>query len=507
MAGRGSWSACRAGEAGPHTGRHGSGHVRHLRNPDAVGLRYPGQELTSSRPRSRITLSALSGVLAAWSAISCGARSDIDYGRGASSPSADAALEKDVRAAEAGDIDVREGGGSDASRLDARGVDACEGALCEARDACVNGACCSGGLQSCAGSCVNLTADPSNCGTCGTVCPTRAACQAGECLCPPGTHACADACVDDDSVDHCGASCTSCPTPPNSAGAACDGTSCSFSCISGLTPCGAACANVQTDPMSCGACGHDCLGGACIAGVCQPVVLTTGQPDLLFLAVNATDLYWTTDPGAVVTMPIAGGTPRILVSSSWSLEGIAIDSTTIYYSTYGGGSIMTLPLGGGVPSTFASGLERPIGVAVDALNLYYADFESGFIFEIPITGGSATPIVPEDTGTAGVAVRSNTLYWASPPGVLDEMPVTGGTTSTLGADQVHAFGIAVDHTTVYWTTLYGGNVLSMPMGGGTVTTLVNGLSAYSSGIAVDDKSIYWCATSSNEVGSIMRLAK
>jgi hypothetical protein len=33
------------------------------------------------------------------------------------------------------------------------------------------------------------------------------------------------------------------------------------------------CGNVQTDPANCGYCGHDCLGGGCTAGVCQPVVL------------------------------------------------------------------------------------------------------------------------------------------------------------------------------------------------------------------------------------------
>src|SRR5262249_52955723 len=32
-------------------------------------------------------------------------------------------------------------------------------------------------------------------------------------------------------------------------------------------------AALATDAHHCGACGHDCLGGACAAGACQPVVL------------------------------------------------------------------------------------------------------------------------------------------------------------------------------------------------------------------------------------------
>jgi hypothetical protein len=285
----------------------------------------------------------------------------------------------------------------------------------------------------------------------------------------------------------------------------CDGTTCSFSCIPGFTACPAVCADLQTDPMNCGACGHDCLGGACIAGVCQPVVLTTGQPDLLFLAVNATNLYWTTDPGGVVTMPIAGGVPETLASWPGPLEGIAIDATTIYFSTYVNDTIMTLPIGGGTPSTFATGLSHPLGVAVDATDLFAVDYD-GIILQIPLAGGPWT-MIPEPVGGAtGVAVSSTTLYWGSGT-ALNEMPLGGGMTIVVGDGQVYPFGIAVDDTTAYWTNLYGGNVMKMALGGGAVTTLVSGLSAYSSGIAVDATSIYWCATSAMEVGSIMRLAK
>lgn len=36
--------------------------------------------------------------------------------------------------------------------------------------------------------------------------------------------------------------------------------------------------DAATDPKNCGRCGHDCLGGTCSNGVCQPVVLTTPDP-------------------------------------------------------------------------------------------------------------------------------------------------------------------------------------------------------------------------------------
>jgi hypothetical protein len=35
------------------------------------------------------------------------------------------------------------------------------------------------------------------------------------------------------------------------------------------------CANTTTDTLNCGSCGHSCLGGACLEGICQPLLLGT----------------------------------------------------------------------------------------------------------------------------------------------------------------------------------------------------------------------------------------
>ncbi len=50
--------------------------------------------------------------------------------------------------------------------------------------------------SSCAGGCVDLTADPLNCGSCGTTCPSGGTCVAGQCVCPDGLQLCGGACVE-----------------------------------------------------------------------------------------------------------------------------------------------------------------------------------------------------------------------------------------------------------------------------------------------------------------------
>src|SRR5512143_813631 len=73
-------------------------------------------------------------------------------------------------------------------------------------------------------------------------------------------------------------------------------------------PCEAA---VATDPKNCGGCGRDCLGGGCEAGVCQPVLVTTGS-GLVTLASDGTTLFLR-DSAAIHACPVTGcadaGTP------------------------------------------------------------------------------------------------------------------------------------------------------------------------------------------------------
>jgi hypothetical protein len=56
-------------------------------------------------------------------------------------------------------------------------------------------------------------------------------------------------------------------------GGTCSAGACS--CPASLpNECGGACVNTNTDGKNCGACGHDCSGGECLGGICQPVVVT-----------------------------------------------------------------------------------------------------------------------------------------------------------------------------------------------------------------------------------------
>jgi len=210
------------------------------------------------------------------------------------------------------------------------------------------------------------------------------------------------------------------------------------------------------------------------------------------IAVDSTSVYWT-DSGleTVNKIGINGGTVTTLATGS-NPQGIAVDSTSVYWTETG--SVNKVGLNGGTVMTLATG-NGPQRIAVDSTSVYWT--ETGSVNKVGLNGGTVMTLA---TGSypQGIAVDSTSVYWTDTGlGTVNKVGINGGTVTTL-VTATDPQGIAVDSISVYWSET--GSIDKVGIVGGTVTTLASGQFLFEP-IAVDSASVYWAESSSiNRVG-------
>ena len=268
------------------------------------------------------------------------------------------------------------------------------------------------------------------------------------------------------------------------------------------------CGSVTSDPKNCGRCGHDCLGGACQGGLCQPVVLATGQPASQCLAVDGVNVYWTNEgaggsvppTGTVMKVAIGGGAPVTLASGlDWPL-GVASDGASVYWieGITSSALLKKVPVGGGSPTVVASvAAGGSSSVAVDAQRIYWVD--SAGIKSVPLAGGAPTLLAP-DASANYLAIDATSVYWLDSPSgqcLVKKVPLAGGTAPvTLASVNQSCITshIQVGAGSVYWMTgAVQGNatLLGVPVGGGSTLSLESYMTVWIPLIGVDTAHVYW----------------
>jgi hypothetical protein len=280
------------------------------------------------------------------------------------------------------------------------------------------------------------------------------------------------------------------------------------------TMCNSVCVDTDSDPLHCGQCSHDCLGGACDGGRCQPITLASGYPFPHGIAVNAQYVYWTnygddtmSEVGSVMRVNLDGSGITILAANQDKPTGIIVTADTLYWSNYGtkagGGGVMKMPLAvGSSPSPMATGLTAPDDLAFDSTSIYFAtNTNQGAVLKQGFSDPNATPLISDQSSPFGVAVDASYLYWTNNVGgTVMRAELTGGGILTLSSGETEPWDIAVDANDVYFTTKSA--IRRVPRGGGGAENLALGQSN-PWGIAIDATGVYWANHNSDQ---IMRLA-
>ncbi len=231
----------------------------------------------------------------------------------------------------------------------------------------------------------------------------------------------------------------------------------------------AGCGDTTSDPANCGQCGRDCLGGTCAAGRCAPVVAWTeggsdGGAGVTAIALDASDVYWTT-ASRLRRQPRTGGATSDLGAISGA-TALASAGGRLFIATSAGVVACDLP---GCTSRETLGAGRPTALAVDASSVYWTDggtppdLTDGTVQRCGLFGCGAPTILTlgkNEWNPSGVAVLGATVYFvdradpSNESGTVRSVPATGAGVpmSAVVHDPIVApQAIAAFGGRIYWT--------------------------------------------------------
>jgi hypothetical protein len=347
---------------------------------------------------------------------------------------------------------------------------------------------------------VDVASNTTHCGACGRPCGTAGAtgteCVQGECkpTCD-ARHADCDGnpdngCETDTTTDQysCGACGHAC-SMQNASGAICVAGACKATCAGDHADCSKpkspakddGCETNLTLEASCGACGHDCQGGACRAGQCQPTVVASGLGSPVFLTLVGKVPY-------VVEFDSAAGNEQVVrIDANGAVFGLFTFGDLIPSGLASQGTYVYLA----VPSTSAAG---------DPPNGAIARFDVNDDIDLH---GLRLGIDPQS-----LAVDGANIYWGDDDGVYQQGI---GVDTSLQLTTGSAGELVSDGTTVYGSSDTGGTIFSVPVGGGTwnqhSSIVGEALMFASRYVAVDAQHAYAWLYSPDGVVHLWQLAK
>lgn len=207
-----------------------------------------------------------------------------------------------------------------------------------------------------------------------------------------------------------------------------------------------------------------------------PQIISVNDGPIGFIAVDASSVYWTSSINASVhRAPISGGLATTLISSdAVGTQATPISNLQVTSSgalVWGVGSpyirrIVSIPAS--APSTTASIVADinnfPINIMTDSS---YAYFDTGAftLSKAPLSGGGIVSLAPINNPPLATVMDGSTIYWLVGHGI-GKVPVSGGSNTMVLLLSINSgnwvSNLAVDDSRVYWTDFVNQRIMATP---------------------------------------------
>ena len=262
--------------------------------------------------------------------------------------------------------------------------------------------------------------------------------------------------------------------------------------------------------------GSGASGGTPDCSVPKISVLAANQPRINWIALDATNVYWSNEDfnkgqAQIRTMPKTGGSVTDLVTTTASPRELAVDGGRVYWSEVSFASVMgmasaktiiySIAKASGpsvkkelawVPGAFSTGL------SIDQDRVYWSDSE-GAIYSVSKSGDPGTiAFLTKDLEYTfdrhGVKTDQGHIYWLEQNARVMSMPKIGGMPTIITGVPDYAVHFAMDKERIYLgdtgTGLGTGQLVSVSKDGGPSTTIVADMDAVLA-ITVNASCVYW----------------
>jgi hypothetical protein len=249
------------------------------------------------------------------------------------------------------------------------------------------------------------------------------------------------------------------------------------------------------------------------AGPPTPTAVVSDAPNPTALAADGTNLYWidsiATDAGTlgrVMSVPATGGTEVTLATTPGvAIASLAIDTLNVYYTDAANNVWQVAKAAGSPVKLVTSDESGPLGTSGGVV--YFG--QTGGVSKVALTDGG---VVGQSLATSGnpvdLVVVAGDVFWANPAaGQLQYVSASAGGTPTtlLGPDPEAGTGeyvstttsqnLITDGTSLYWNRApsgsYPGAIMTISVGGGAPSVVVNTGTATPLSVVTDGNSVYY----------------